>query len=88
MRHLCYRKITNISSANLKENFLFNKFYLNIYKSPIMYHTCTIQVTAPIPFSVSRSTTSEISNNLRGNGIFLLDAIVFKMPGSRLVRAI
>lgn len=38
------------------------------------------------PAFASFNTTSEISNNLSGRGIFLLDAKVFNKPGNRSVR--
>lgn len=40
-----------------------------------------------LPFSLSFSTTSEISKIFMGSGIFWLEAIVFSKPGSKLVRA-
>lgn len=42
---------------------------------------------APTSASGSLSTTSCISNNFNGNGIFLLDDNVFKRPGNSVVRA-
>lgn len=43
--------------------------------------------TSNTPFVSSFRTTSEISNSLRGRGIFLLAATVFRRPGRREVRA-
>lgn len=40
----------------------------------------------PLPASGSFKTTSDISNIFSGSGIFLLAAMVFKMPGSNVVR--
>ena len=38
-----------------------------------------------VPFSLSCTTISEISNSFNGNGICLLALIVFKSPGSKVV---
>lgn len=46
------------------------------------FHTCR-----RLPLVSSFSTTSDISNSLRGRGIFLLAATVFSRPGSKVVRA-
>lgn len=49
---------------------------------PPSHHTCR-----RLPLVSSFSTTSDISNSLRGRGIFLLAAMVFSRPGSKVVRA-
>lgn len=46
-----------------------------------------IMRTSNTPLVSSFRTTSEISNSLRGRGIFLLAASVFRSPGRREVRA-
>jgi hypothetical protein len=40
-----------------------------------------------LPLPESFTTTSEISNSLRGRGIFRFAAMVFRRPGRRVVRA-
>jgi len=40
-----------------------------------------LEFLAPTSFVGSFKTTSEISNNFKGKGMFLLLATVFKIPG-------
>lgn len=47
----------------------------------------SLQICWRLPLVSSFSTTSDISNSLRGSGIFLLAAMVFNRPGSKVVRA-
>lgn len=48
---------------------------------------CTKWMNMFLPMVESFTTISEISKSFRGKGIFLLAVIVFKSPGSSVVRA-
>lgn len=51
----------------------------------LFYSVISILLKLILPVSGSLRTTSEISNNLIGRGIFLFAAIVFNIPGKRVV---